>query len=189
MQNNRNSVNGGMVGGIVLVGIVLAFAFGGFNLFIFFTALAFASLVGSANRRNPQGMYGGIQGFVWLLALAFFFATGEWTWFLLAIVISAVLGSMTQPILRWLGTTTFFSMPQQTPPPQQYYQPPQQYYQPPQQAYQPPPSPPAYQEGYRPPAPAAETYEEAGQQYQYPSSSQYEQPQAQYPQEMPPPTQ
>ncbi|GAC1350161.1 MAG: hypothetical protein NVS4B9_16180 [Ktedonobacteraceae bacterium] len=44
-----------------------------------------------------------------------------------------------------------------------------------------------YEQGYQPPQPPAETYQEGGQQYSYPQSQQpqYEQPQAQYPQEMP----
>jgi len=41
-----------------------------------------------------------------------------------------------------------------------------------------------YEQGYQPPQPTPETYQEGGQQYSYPQP-QYEQPAAQYPQEMP----
>ncbi len=182
MGYNRGSATGGIAGGIVLIGLALAFAFGGFNLPIFFVALAFAALVGSMSSRNPQGIYGGIQGFFWLIALALFFVTGSWIVFLLAAGISAILGTLARPIIARLASTAFFGMTQQ-PPQQQYYQQPQQPYQPPQPA--------PYQESYR--APQAETYQEGGQPYPYPPehqpSQQYEQPQAQYPQQMPPPQQ
>ena len=181
MRNNR-SVFGGISGGIVLIGLALAFALGGFNLPIFFVALAFASLVGSLGSGNPHGLYGGIQGFFWLLILALFFATGfNWIWFLVGAGISAILGALARPIIANLGGLALFGMtrPQQQPQ-QPYYQPPQQPYTPQQPAYQP------YQEGYHQP----ETYQEGGQLHQYPQtpqqSQQYEQPQAQYPQEMPP---
>ncbi len=184
MRYNRSSATGGIAGGIVLIGLALAFAVGGFNLPIFFVALAFSTLIGSMGSRNPQGIYGGIQGFFWLIALAIFFITGSWIVFLFAAGISAILGTLARPIMAGLASMAFFSMAQQPPP--QYYQPPQQPYQSPQQPYQ------SYQEGYRPPPePQAETYQEGGQLYPYPSQSsqQYEQPQAQYPQQMPPPQQ
>ena len=183
MWNNRSSATGGIAGGIVLIGLALAFLIGGgFNLPIFFVALAFASLIGSMSSRNPQGIYGGIQGFFWLLALAVFFITNSWIVFLLAAGISAILGTMARPIMAGLGSMAFFGMTQQAPP-QQYYQPAQQPYQAPPQPYQ------SYQEGYQPPVPQPETYQEGGQPYPYPSqpAQQYEQPQAQYPPQMPPP--
>jgi hypothetical protein len=184
MWNNRSSATGGIAGGIVLIGLALAFLVGGgFNLPIFFVALAFASLVGSMSSRSPQGIYGGIQGFFWLMALAVFFITGSWIVFLIAAAISAILGALAQLIMARLGSMAFFGMKQPQQP--QYYQSPQQtqqYYQPPQQPYQP------YQEGYQPPAPQPETYQEGEQHYPYPSqpAQQYEEPQAQYPQQMPP---
>jgi hypothetical protein len=160
MRNNRNSATGGIAGGIFFIGLALAFIFGGFNLPIFFVALAFSSLVGSMGSRNPRGIYGGLYGFFWLIALAVFFMTNSWIVFLLAAGISAILGAMAGQIIASLGSMAFFGTPQQQPP-QQYYQPPQQ---------------------------PAETYQEGGEQYPYPSqpSQQYEQPQAQYPQQMPP---
>ncbi|HEV2656583.1 MAG TPA: hypothetical protein VGT82_16570, partial [Ktedonobacteraceae bacterium] len=144
------------------------------------------TLVGSFGSNNPRGVYGGIQGFSWLLMLALFFATGSWLWFLVGAGISAILGAFTRPILAGLGGLALFGMARQQPSPQSqppYYQPPQQEpYTPPQPAYQ------GYQEGYQP-----ETYQEGGQQHPYPQtpqppppSQQYEQPQAQYPQQMPP---
>ena len=42
-----------------------------------------------------------------------------------------------------------------------------------------------YEQGYQPPEPSPETYQEGGHTYSYPQP-QYEQPVAQYPQEMPP---
>jgi hypothetical protein len=181
MWNNRSSATGGIAGGIVLIGLALAFLIGGgFNLPIFFVALAFASLIGSMSSRSPQGIYGGIQGFFWLIALAVFFITGSWIVFLLAAGISAILGTLARPIMAGLGSLAFFGTQQQ--PPQQYYQPPQQPYQPSQQPYQ------SYQEGYQPPRPQPETYQEDEQHYPYPSqpAQQYEQPQAQYPEQIPP---
>jgi hypothetical protein len=175
MWNNRSSATGGIAGGIVLIGLALAFLVGGgFNLPIFFIALAFASLIGSMSSGNPQGIYGGIQGAFWLLTLAVFFITGSWIVFLIAAGISAILGTLARPIMAGLGSLAFFGAKQQ--------QPPQQYYQPPQQPYQ------SYQEGYQPPRPQPETYQEGEQHYPYPSqpAQQYEQPQAQYPEQIPP---
>jgi hypothetical protein len=177
MRNNRSSIMGGITSGIVLIGLALAFLIGGgFNLPIFFIALAFASLFGSMSSGSPRGIYGGIQGAFWMLALAVFFITGSWVVFLIAAGISAILGALAQLIMARLGSMAFFGMKQPQQP--QYYQPPQQ----PQQPYQP------YQEGYQPPAPQPETYQEGGQPHPYPSqpSQQYEQPQAEYPQQMPP---
>lgn len=177
MSWNRNSTTSGIASGIFLIGLALAFVFGGFDLRIFFVALAFSTLVGSMGSRNPHSIYGGFQGFLWLMALAIFFMTGSWIVFLLAAGVSAILGTLIRPIIAGLASTAFFARPQQQ---QQYYQPPSQ-----PQPYQ------SYQEGYRPPEPAVETYQEGGQQYPYPSqpSQEYEQPQAQYPQQMPPPQQ
>jgi hypothetical protein len=174
MRNNRNSATSGIASGIFFIGLALAFVFGDFNLPIFFVALAFSTLVGSMGARNPRGIYGGLYGFFWLIALAVFFMTNSWIVFLLAAGISAILGAIAGPIMAGLGSMAFFATPQQ--------QPPQQYYQPPQPPYQP------YQGGYQPPQPPAETYQEGGEQYPYPSqpSQHYEQPQAQYPQQTPP---
>ena len=174
----RNSVTGGISGGIVLLGLALAFAFGGFNLTVFFIALALAALVSSLGSLNPHRIYGSLQGFFWLLILALFFATDNWIWFLVGAGLSAIMGALFKPIIAGLlslgifGAATMANQPQQQP----YYQPQQPYYQPPQAPQAP------YQQGYQPQQ--TETYQEGGRQHQY--AEQFEQPQAQYPQQMPP---
>jgi len=172
----RNSVANGLSGGIVLLGLALAFAFGGFNLTIFFIALAIATLVSALGSLNPRRIYGSLQGFFWLLILALFFATDNWIWFLVGAGVSAIMGALFRPIIASLMGIGLVSMANQ-PPQQPYYQPSQApqplYYQPSQQSYE---------QGYRPPQ--SETYQEGGKQYYAPPE--YEQPQVQYPQEMPP---
>lgn len=175
-MRTRNSVANGVSGGIVILGVALAFAFGGFNLTIFFIALAIASLVSALGSPNPHRMYGSLQGFFWLLILALFFATDNWIWFLVGAGISAIMGALFKPIIASLMGLGLASMANQ-PPQQPYYQPSQ----PPQQPYY-QPSQQSYEQGYRPPQP--ETYQEGGNNYRPPQE--YEQPQAQYPQEMPP---
>lgn len=175
-MRTRNSVANGVSGGIVILGVALALAFGGFNLTIFFIALAIATLVSALGSLNPHRMYGSLQGFFWLLILALFFATDNWIWFLVGAGISAIMGALFKPIIASLMGLGLASMANQ-PPQQPYYQPSQ----PPQQPYY-QPSQQSYEQGYRPPQP--ETYQEGGQQYRSPQE--YEQPQVQYPQEMPP---
>lgn len=178
----RNSL-GGLSGGIVLLGVALAFVFGAgsFSLPVFFVALAFSVLIGSISSGNPRGAYGGLYGFFWLLILALFFITHSWIVFLIGAAISAILSALARPILAGLFGMGIFgaaNMANRQPPPYQPYQTP-----PPQQPYQ------SYQEGYQPPPPQQpETYREGGQQYPYPQQAQpqYDQPQAQYPQELPP---
>jgi hypothetical protein len=167
MYSNRRSISSGLSGVVVLLGLILAFTFSGFNLTIFFIALAFAALVGSLGTPNPRAVYGGIVSAMWLLILALFFATYNWIWFLVGALISALLGALIKPIIAALlgigilGLTST-QQPQQPSQPQQSYQP--------------------YQ-------PVSETYQEGGQQYQYPSTppvDQEQQPQAIYPEQMPP---
>ncbi|HLJ34824.1 MAG TPA: hypothetical protein VKU38_14275 [Ktedonobacteraceae bacterium] len=166
-------------GGIFIIGLAIAIAlssqFGGhWFIAIFFITLACTSFIGSLNF-NRRGVYSGSYGFVWLLAIALFFITNSWLWFLVACGASIILGSLWRPMMRG-----GFS------PRQPYYQ----------QPYQPtneqPPTYQPYNQGYQPPvqsSPAA--YQEGGQQHPYPQPQepQYEQPQVQYPQEMPPPQQ
>jgi hypothetical protein len=185
-RRNRNPLRG-LTGGIVLIGIALAFAFGGGTFFlpIFFIALAFSILVGSFSTYNPRGLYGGFYGFLWMLILALFFITHSWIWFLVGAGISAILGAFAGPIMAALLGAGIFAATRNNPPYQQPYQPYQQPNQPYQQPYQP------YQQGYQPPPPQpTETYQEGGQQYQYPPQQQppYQQPEVQYPQqqELPP---
>ena len=162
-------------GGIFFLGLALAIVIsnqygGDWFIAIFFITLACTSFIGSLNF-NRRGFYSGSYGFVWLLAIALFFITNSWVWFLVAIGVTAILGSLWQPMMRG----GFASR-------QPYYQ--QPYQQPP--AYQP------YEQGYQPPAqqPSSAYQEDAMQHpYQQTQEPQYEQPQVQYPQEMPPPQQ
>jgi hypothetical protein len=174
----RRPALGGLSGAIIVIGIVLAIASGGFNLPIFFIALAASIFVGSLASGSPRSVYGSLYGALWMLILALFFITHGWIWFVIGGVLCCVLGSMTRPILASMGYVgTCGSAPAANRQPQQYYQP-EQAYRPPEAPYQP------YEQGYQPPQP--ETYQEGGQQHQYPPTAQYEEPQAQYPQQMPP---
>jgi hypothetical protein len=192
MPYRRRSTSGRLTSAIVLIGLFLSIAFGGFNLIIFFVFLAIAIFVGSLSTLDPRRMYSGLIGAMWMIILALFFVTNFWPLFLVGAAISALMGAFARPImasLLGLGLFSLFNNQQQQPP---YYQPPQQpstppgnqpYYQPSQQQpYQP------YEQGYQASSPPAGAYQEGGQQYPYPSQSaqDYEQPQAQYPQQMPP---
>lgn len=190
-RNSTRTVISGISGGIFLIGLAIAIVSGHF-LPVLFITLAITSLLGSISSFNPNGLYGGLFGFLWMLILALFFITGSPIWFLVGAGISAILSALRGPIIAaiiGMGILGTSSMANQPPPQQTYYQPPQ-----PEQPYQP------YQQGYQTPAQPQESYQEEEQQYQYPPSSQpqeqgwyqqpeqpqYEVPQAQYPQEMPP---
>lgn len=191
-RSYRNTL-GGISGGIFFLGLALAFGLANafsWNLFlpIFFVGLAFCSLIGSASSFNPRGLYGGMQGFAWLLGLAACFYFGFWPWILVVIGVSSILGSLYVPLTAGrMGAGLFASMQsnqQQQYPPNQGYQQPGQPYPPGQEPYQP------YQQGYQP---QPGDYVESGQPYQYPHEQQpqpkqeYDQPQVQYPeQELPP---
>jgi len=175
-NNNRRSITSGLSGAIVLLGLILAFAFGSFNLAIFFVALAFAILVGTFGRNNVNAIYGGIIGAMWMLILALFFATNQywdqaWLLFLVGALLSSILGTLRRPIIAAIIGTGILGATS-TQQPQQPYQP-----------YTPP-------QAYQPQQP--QTYQEGGQQYPYPPYSstpptQHEQqPQAYYPEQMPP---
>lgn len=181
---------GGLGGGFFLIGLALAFVFsswfgGSGFLFFMFAGLAFASLFGSASSMNPRGLYGGLQGFVWLMGLGIMFVVGFWPWILVLIGISAILGSLMAPITAGLMGLGMYAATQNNQPQQTYQQP----YQQPYPAEQPPPEEPysPYQQGYQPPQAPPESYQEGGQQYQYPQPKQeFEQPQVYPPQELPP---
>lgn len=191
MNNAGRSAISGMAGTFFLIGLVLAIVWNPFNLPVFFAGLAFSALFGSLGSGQAKGAYGGLYGFVWFMALASFFVFHHWVVFLIAAIVSGMLGSMANSILSsFSGMRMFSNQPMYTPQSQQapetpYYQPSQPQQQPPAPTYQP------YQEGYQPPQQQA-TYQEGGQPHPYPSSSQvqdYEQPQAQYPQQPLPPQQ
>jgi hypothetical protein len=190
MRRSYRTGLGGLAGGFFFIGLALAFAlsswFGGSGfLFFLFAGLAFASLFGSATSMNPRGLYGGLQGFVWLMGLAILFVIGFWPWILVLLGISAILGSLIGPITAGLLGLGMYAAMQSGQPQQTYQQPYQQAYSPeqppPEESYAP------YQQGYHPPQPAPGTYQEGGYQYQYPQPKQeFEQPGTNPPQELPP---
>jgi hypothetical protein len=176
----------GLAGGIFLIALIIGFAIQGSwssgFLVLLFIGLAFCSLFSSISTLNPRGIYGGIQGFIWMLGLALCFAIGFWPWILLPVAVTMILGALFNPITMGLAGLGFLAATQmQQPQPQQYQQTPQG-----QPGYQ------SYQQGYQStPAQPQQTYQEGGQQYSYnPQPKQeYEQPQVQYPQqqqELPP---
>ena len=138
-RNPVRSITGGLSGAIVLLGLALSFAFGGFNLVIFFIALAFAVFIGSL---NPRGVSGGLIGAMWMIMLALFFATGSWLWFLVGVALSAIISAFIRPLTAFLLGLGIFGLAAANQQSQQpYYQP-----SPNQQPY--PPQP--YQQGYQP---------------------------------------
>lgn len=188
MRRGYRTGLGGLAGGFFFIGLALAFALSGslggiWFLFFLFAGLAFASLFGSASSMNPRGLYGGIQGFVWLMGLAILFVIGFWPWILVLIGISAILGSLIAPITAGLMGLGLYAATRNNQPQQTYQQP----YQQPYAAEQPPPEEPytPYQQGYQPPQAPPGTYQEGGQQYPQPKQE-FEQPQTHYPQELPP---
>lgn len=179
MRRRYRNPMGGLAVGIFIIALAFAIYFSstiGGSLFlpIFFAGLAFVSLFGSASSGNPQGIYGGLQGFTWLMGLALCFLIGFWPWILLPLGVSIILGALYKPITTGINNTGYMPGTQPNQPPPQY-----------QARYQHP-----YQQGYQPPQQAPGTYQEGGQQYQYPPQTrqEYEQPQTQHPpeQEMPP---
>ncbi|MEO8955661.1 MAG: hypothetical protein ABI396_03795 [Ktedonobacteraceae bacterium] len=190
-RNSTRGFLGGISGGIFLIGLAIAF-FSGHFLPVLFVTLAFTSLLGSASSLRPNGIYGGLYGFVWMLGLAFCFAFGFWPWILVIVGLSAILGAMRGPIMAAIVGTGIFGASQPAQSSYQPYQPPPTYQEQPGSGYQP------YQQGYQAPVQPQETYQEGGQPYQYPPQSQqpqqpvqpqYEQPQTQYPQQQMPPQQ
>ena len=200
-NRNRYGRRGRGLGGLIVFVIIIFAIFSGrgfgSELFLplLMVVLAFTTLIGSFFTLNPRGIYGGVQGFVWLLGLALCFAIGFWPWILLPIVLSALLGILARPLIAALVGMGLFSMLNRNQPPQPMYTPPMQPYQPPQQPYYQPPQPQTYQsynEGYQSTPEQPSTYQEGGTQYQPYSSTPsqpYEQPQSQYPQQELPPQQ
>jgi hypothetical protein len=106
MQQKRIAI-GILASGLLLIGLALAYLLGaggtGHLFFpILFTGLAFATLLGSIGTMSPQGIYGGIQGFFWLLGLAFCFLVGFWPWILVVVGFSVLLGTLYAPIISGL---------------------------------------------------------------------------------------
>ena len=167
----------GIAAGIFLIGMALSFAFGGFNLVIFFSALAVAAIITGLASGRPSGMYGSFMTFIWMLILALYFATHLWIWFLIGAGLSAILGPLYRPLAERLAASPFFSSMNN----QSVYE----QAQPPAQPQ--PPTSQTYEQGYQPPTEGS--YQEGGKQYPYPASAEAQtedQPQAQYPQQMPP---
>lgn len=171
----------GLAGGLFIIALIIGFSLnnvwhGNGFLVMLFIGLACCSFFGSISSLNPRGVYGGIQGAVWMLGLALCFIIGFWPWILLPVAVTMILGALINPITTGLAGWSFLATQQ----PQQPYQ------QPIYQQSQEQPGPQSYQQGYQgAPQPA---YQEGGQQYPQPKQE-YEQPPAQYPeqqQELPP---
>jgi len=116
----RRPAFGGLSGAIILMGIFLPIAFGGFNLPIFFIALAASIFVGSLASGSPRSVYGSLYGALWMLILALFFITGSWIWF----VIGGVLCGMSMSMFNMINLITIddpletaFKYPRTTLPP------------------------------------------------------------------------
>jgi hypothetical protein len=182
MQWSKRSAANSFAWTIVVIGVILAFSFG-LNLQVLFVAFAIASLVGSFGTPNPKSVLGGLHAFTWLLAVAFFIASGSWTWLLVGGLVSILLGFLGRPIATFLYTmasdTSYVAPPNAYQPPPQPVQPemssPEAYYRP-------------YQEGYQetPEHPMERKSSNEEAQTAVSPAQQYDQPQAQYPQQMPP---
>ncbi|HEY0754044.1 MAG TPA: hypothetical protein VGD98_08800 [Ktedonobacteraceae bacterium] len=179
----------GLAGAVVLLALIIGFAFNGAwggsaFLVLLFVGLAFASLFGAFSTGNSNSIYGGMYGFIWMLGLALCFLIGFWPWILLPVVVSIILGTFFRQIMGGLAGASFMASPQMQPPYQQSY-PPQE--QPPyQQPYPPQEQPPyqGYQQGYQgPPAQPHETYQENSQPYE---QAQPQTPNPEQKQELPP---
>src|SRR5713226_215737 len=103
-RNPVRAVTIGLTGGIILIGLAVAFLSGHF-LPVFFIALAIASLLGSIGSLRQNGIYGGLHSFVWLLGLAFCFAFGFWPWILFVVGASIILGALRVPIMAAFAGT------------------------------------------------------------------------------------
>lgn len=108
MQNTLRGISGG----IVLIAFAIAFYFAqwGYFLPLLLAGLALAVLVGAFASANAKAAYGGFQGFIWLLGLAFCFlpAVGFWPWILVVAAISVILGAFAVPIVKGLQEMSLF---------------------------------------------------------------------------------
>lgn len=112
MQNTLR----GITAGITLITLAIAFFFGRGNwgsyfLPLLFAGLALSVLVGSFSAVNAKGVFGGFQGFIWLLGLAFCFlpAVGFWPWILVVAGVSVIVGALTVPIVNGLQRVGLYS--------------------------------------------------------------------------------
>lgn len=175
MRRGYRNPASGLAGGLFIIALIIGFSLNGLwgghaFLVLLFVGLGLAAFFGSISSMNPRGIYGGIQGAVWMFGLALCFLIGFWPWILLPVAVTMILGALINPITAGIAGASFMAASQQQQPYQQ-----QPYQQPGQPGYQP------YQQGYQP------TPEQPYQQQQ--PKDQYEQPQAQYPdqqQELPP---
>ena len=123
MRRRYRNPMGGLAVGIFIIGLAFAFYFNTLsgNLFlpILFAGLAFVSLFGSASSGHPQGIYGGLQGFTWLMGLALCFLIGFWPWILLPLGVSIILGALYKPITTGINSTGYMAGPQPNQPPPQ----------------------------------------------------------------------
>lgn len=132
---------------------------------ILFAGLALISLFGGTSSMRRYGVYGGLNGFIWLLGLAICFQIGFWPWILLPVALTLIAGAIFNPFTMgsFAARNQANAQRQEQPP---YQQPLPQEETP---AYQP------YQQGYQPPYPS---------NYQEPAPKQeYEQPLIQYPEQ------
>ncbi len=162
----RSIIVGGLSGGIFFFGLALAIFTGHFWTGLLVT-LAFTALVGSLSSNDLQGIYGGFQGFVFLLGLAVCSVFGWWPWILVVLGISSILGTLHGLVASGALGFAFPETNKESEPKQQT-------------ALEQP-----YQEGYQ----SQPVYQEGSQQFTsqpYANQPQYEQPQVVYPQELPP---
>jgi len=122
----RNPI-GGIAVGIFIICIAVAIGLGILNgtwfLPILFVGLACLVLIGSLSSYDHRAVYGGLQGFVWLLGLALCFAIGFWPWILLPLGVSVILGALAKPILNSMRSTVMPTAYQPNTPPYQPGQP------------------------------------------------------------------
>lgn len=177
----RNPMRG-LGAGLFLIALIIAFAVNkslpsiGF-LPILFIGLAFLSLFGAASSGNRNAIYGGFNGFIWMLGLALCFWIGFWPWILLPVAATMIAGALFNPFTMSRFQGNFQNQSQQQ---GQFQQTPPQQEMPNYQSQETPGYQP-YQQGYQPPS-------YPGAQHQTPKQE-YEQPMVQYPeqqQELPP---
>ena len=121
------NTTGGIAVGIFIICIAVAIGLGILNgtwfLPILFVGLACLVLIGSLSSYDHKAIYGGLQGFVWLLGLALCFAIGFWPWILLPLGFSIILGALAGPIMNSMRSQGMQAVQQPNLPSYQPYQP------------------------------------------------------------------